>query len=138
MSSKPRNVLLVEDDPTILAEIADFLRRRDYHVVTAADLDAGMQALAHGVPHPDVVVTDVYLPDGEGLELLDYVNSRLPPPPRPRMIVMTGHLDARKADQAREDGAETVLLKPFSLRTLLTQLRDGAQGGTRPEACPAH
>ena len=115
-------ILVVEDDVEILDEIARFLRRRNYQVLTALDVDGGKQAL-EGQPHPDVLVTDVRLPDGEGLELLDQVQQRAMP--RPRVIVMTGHLDQRKVDQALQDGAETVLLKPFGLADLLKQLRAG-------------
>jgi DNA-binding NtrC family response regulator len=118
-------ILLVEDDNDILEEIAGFLRRRQYEVVTAPDFGSGRQALADEGHYPDVLLTDVHLPDGDGLDLLDDVNRRVPPPPRPRVIVMTGHLDAQKVGQAQRDGAERVLLKPFSLGTLLEQLRVG-------------
>jgi DNA-binding response OmpR family regulator len=119
-------VLLVEDDLEILEEIAGFLRRRNYQVLTAPDVVAGRQAL-EGQPHPDILVTDVRLPDGEGLELLDEVQRRAPGMPRPRVIVMTGHLDRQKVEQALQDGAETVFLKPFGLADLLKQLRAGLQ-----------
>lgn len=126
MASGNLTILLVEDDMDILDEIAGFLRRRKYEVVTAADFGSGVQALSDEGRYPDVLVTDVHLPDGDGLALLDHVNRRSPPPPRPRVIVMTGHLDAQKVGQAQRDGAERVLLKPFSLGTLLEQLRVGA------------
>lgn len=126
MTDQTGIVLLVEDDPDILEEIAHFLRRRKFQVVTAPDFDSGMQALADVALSPDVLVTDVNLPDGDGLDLLNHVNGRPRPPSRPRVIVMTGHLDAQKVEQARRDGAETVLLKPFSLGDLLDQLRQGA------------
>ena len=125
MAAGKLTVLLVEDDTDILEEIAGYLRRRQYDVVTAPDYGSGRQALSDEGRYPDVLVTDVHLPDGDGLDLLDHVNSRIPPPPRPRVIVMTGHLDAQKVGKAQRDGAEMVLLKPFSLGTLLQQLRAG-------------
>ncbi|MBX3501322.1 MAG: response regulator [Alphaproteobacteria bacterium] len=125
MATGKLTILLVEDDTDILEEIAGYLRRRQYEVVTAPDFGSGRLALADEGRYPDVLVTDVHLPDGDGLDLLEHVNSRTPPPPRPRVIVMTGHLDAQKVGQAQRDGAETVLLKPFSLGTLLQQLRTG-------------
>lgn len=122
-------ILLVEDDTEILDEIAQFLRRRKYHVVTAPDYDSALRALVDHCQYPDVLLTDVHLPDGDGLELLGHINRRTPPPPRPRVIVMTGHLDAEKVGQAQRDGAEKVLLKPFSLGVLLQQIRQGAESG---------
>lgn len=120
-------ILLVEDDLAILEEIASSLRRRQYDVVTATDFGGGMRALDDEDWHPDVLLTDVNLPDGNGLDLLGHVTRREPPPPRPRVIVMTGHLEANKAEQVQRDGAEEVLFKPFSLGPLLKLLREGAR-----------
>lgn len=118
-------VLLVEDDVAILEEIASSLRRRAYDVVTATNLGGGLKALDDEAWYPDILLTDVNLPDGNGLDLLDRIANRTPPPPRPRVIIMTGHLEAHKAEQARRDGAEKVLFKPFSLRPLLQLLHEG-------------
>lgn len=126
MPTSARTVLLVEDDVDILEQIAGYLRRRNFHVVTAPDFDSGQRALEDAGRYPDVLVTDVNLPDGDGLDLLAQVNRRIPPPPRPRVIVMSGHLDEPRARKAAADGAAAVLMKPFSLGTLLGHLRPAA------------
>jgi DNA-binding response OmpR family regulator len=122
MANSGQTILLVEDDIHILDEIAGYLRRRNFHVVTAPNFGSGQQALRDEGSYPHVLVTDVNLPDGNGLDLLDEVNRRTPPPPRPRVVVMTGHLDQQAANKARRCGADAVLLKPFALRALLDQI----------------
>jgi DNA-binding response OmpR family regulator len=123
MSANALKILVVEDEVGILEEIADFLRRRRYDVSTSADLGGARRALADSSAWPDIVVTDVKLPDGDGLDLVRELGAN--DPPRPRLIVMTGHLDQDSVDDARQKGAEAVLMKPFPLRSLLRQI-DGS------------
>jgi len=122
MSAQALRILVVEDEPGILEEIVDFLRRRRYDVSSSVDLDSARRALADASAWPDVVVTDVKLPDGDGLELVRELGANAE---CPRLIVMTGHLDQDAARDARQQGAEAVLMKPFSLRALLKQI-DGS------------
>jgi CheY-like chemotaxis protein len=114
--------LVVEDDTVILDEIAEYLRVRQFEVVTSPDFRSGQRALADAASPPDILVTDVNLPDGDGLEFVTQIKCATPPPPRPRVIVMTGHLDDAGVESAKANGAEAVLLKPFRLRTLLQQI----------------
>jgi len=123
MSGHVLRILVVEDEPGILEEIANFLRRRQYDVATSADLGGARRALADAPALPDVVVTDVKLPDGDGLDL---VRELVATSDRPRLIVMTGHLDQDSAADARQRGADAVLIKPFTLRTLLRQIDSNA------------
>ncbi|MBX3499957.1 MAG: response regulator [Alphaproteobacteria bacterium] len=123
MSANALKILVVEDEVGILEEIAEFLRRRRYDVSTSGDLGGARRALADSSAWPDVVVTDVKLPDGDGLELVREIGANAAP--RPRLIVMTGHLDQDSARDARQQGAEAVLMKPFALRALLRQI-DGS------------
>lgn len=124
MSADALKILVVEDELGILEEIAAFLRRRSFDVATSGDLGGARRALADSSGWPDVVVTDVKLPDGDGLELVRELGGNAN---RPRLIVMTGHLDQDAAQDAREQGAEAVLIKPFALRVLLRQI-DGSAG----------
>ena len=124
MSAGALKILVVEDEAGILEEIADFLRRRRFDVSTSGDLGAARRALADSDAWPDVVVTDVKLPDGDGLELVRELGAN--ELTRPRLIVMTGHLDQDSVRDARQRGAEAVLMKPFALRALLKQIDEPA------------
>lgn len=127
MSGNALKILIVEDEIGILEEIAAFLRRRSFVVLTSGDLDSARRALADSSAWPDVVLTDVKLPDGDGLDLVRELSANTE---RPRLIVMTGHLDQDSVRDAREQGAEAVLMKPFPLRSLLKQI----DGSTTPAA----
>jgi DNA-binding response OmpR family regulator len=129
MEAAAQTVFLVEDEEAILEGIADFLRRRKFSVTTANCFRDAQLALAAMASPPDFVITDVRLPDGNGLDLVRDITSRQP---RPRIIVITGHLDKDAVEHARTSGADAVLLKPFPLRSLLAELRGGDPGASTP------
>ena len=118
--ASPLRILLVEDEEAILQEIAEYLTRRRLTVATAPSFEGAQKALAAAGRDLDVLVTDVRLPDGDGLDLVQQIGASAAP--RPRVIVITGHLDQDSADAARGSGAEAVLLKPFALRALFDRI----------------
>ena len=120
MTGNAPKILLVEDEEAILQEIAEYLRRRRLNVSTSASFEAAQRALAESGNDLDILVTDVRLPDGDGLDLVHQIGAS--PEPRPRVIVITGHLDQQSVTAARDSGAEAVLLKPFSLKSLFERI----------------
>ncbi|MGE0420943.1 MAG: response regulator [Reyranellaceae bacterium] len=120
MTATPLKILLVEDEEAILQEIAEYLRRRRLDVATSASFESAQRALAEAGSDLDVLVTDVRLPDGDGLDLVQQIGASSGP--RPRVIVITGHLDQQSVTIARDNGAEAVLLKPFALKTLFERI----------------
>lgn len=121
-----RLVLLVEDEIELLAEISAFLRRRGHEVRTASNFDDALEQLKDCSDRLDLLLTDVRLPGGSGLDLLRSAGGNSEN--MPRRVAMTGHLDQEGIDQAEASGAEHVLLKPFSL----SELNRAIQAGTRP------
>ncbi len=111
-----RLVLLVEDEIELLAEISAFLRRRGHDVLTASNFDEALDRLKDCAHRLDLLLTDVRLPGGSGLDLLRSAGAV--GTNAPRRVAMTGHLDQEGIDQAEASGAEHVLLKPFSLSEL--------------------
>jgi two-component system KDP operon response regulator KdpE len=96
------------------------LEETGHRVTTAASVaDAVAAALADA---PDVLLLDLTLPDGEGLQILDRLRaaSRLP-----RVAVaLTGHDDEAIALRCAAAGCREVLLKPVPVRQLLAKLGD--------------
>ena len=121
-----RLVLLVEDEIELLAEISAFLRRRGHEVRTASNFDEALAQLRDCSDRLDLLLTDVRLPGGSGLDLLRSAGADSEH--IPRRVAMTGHLDQEGIDQAEASGAEHVLLKPFSL----SELNRAIQAGLRP------
>lgn len=107
------NVLLVDDDDAIRTVVAHALRRAGHRVRTVAcvaDLDRELQ---QGLP--DVLLTDVVLPDGDGIEIAARLNAASPEVP---VIVLSARNTLTTAVRANEAGAYDYLPKPFDLDTL--------------------
>jgi DNA-binding NtrC family response regulator len=112
-------VLVVDDEPDIVRELAVLLRRRGFAVQTADSLAGARQALADGEP-PHLIVSDVRMPGGSGLELLDDDLGAKPP----GIIYVSGHLDGDEAKAVLKRGALAVLPKPVDTRRLVSLLRE--------------
>lgn len=134
MAHTVQSVFLVEDEEAILEGIADFLRRRKFTVTTATRYREAQSMLAAMPSPPDAIISDVRLPDGSGLDIVRDIASRSP---RPRIVVITGHLDRDAVEHARTSGADAVLLKPFALRALLSELTRAEQGAPAGAAVAA-
>jgi two-component system KDP operon response regulator KdpE len=113
-------VLLVEDDDAV-ARVLGIMIGRDGHAVTrAATLKEARQALASH--RPSVVLLDVKLPDGSGLDLLDDLAST-PGLEEVPVVVLSG-VAPTSNDRPRGDRVVEWLIKPFAERELLRALRD--------------
>ncbi|HTU03417.1 MAG TPA: sigma-54 dependent transcriptional regulator [Candidatus Sulfotelmatobacter sp.] len=103
-------ILAVDDDPDILAVLAEVLKREGYEVATAA---TGADALARGREEAfDVVVADIRLPDLDGLQVLKAFRETSPDV---AVILMTAFGTVEMAIQAIKAGAYDYIPKPFKL-----------------------
>lgn len=108
-----RTVLLVEDDDLVRAALSMSLRKENYNVVPARAIDEGLTAFdANPI---DVVVTDLLMPGGTGLELLRRIEDR---DPRVPVIIITAHQSVEAAAEAVREHAFDYLTKPVSLQQL--------------------
>ena len=136
MERRAQRILLVDDDPHVLESIGESLRRYHHDVTTVASLAAARAVLADGVtPAFELIVTDVRLADGSGLQLAHEVLANLAP--RPRLLVISGYLDDPQLTALLVNGNAEVLLKPFPLRTLLQHV-DGPVQTQATSGDPAH
>jgi two-component system nitrogen regulation response regulator GlnG len=125
-------IIIADDDRSIRTVVRQALMRAG-HSVRTTDTAAGLWKLVEeGVG--DVIVTDVLLPDGNGLDLLPLVSARRPDVP---VIVMSAQNTLATAVRATEQGAFDYLPKPFDLeelnRTVTSALAGIRQRAPRPE-----
>ena len=109
-------ILVVDDDPIICQLITRVLTPQGYTVTTARDSDAALTALAAG---PDLVLSDVYLPDLDGLTMMAHIRQTAPELP---IIAMSAACDAQAllaADDRLQRWPIPFLPKPFALAALL-------------------
>jgi len=113
----PTHILVVDDEVSIHELVAEYLRGRGWSVDVARDGREARALLAAG--RYDVMLTDLKLPDVEGLELVRHAARRLPAVPG---VVMTGYATVEGVVRALRLGAADFVLKPFKLRDLYTLL----------------
>ena len=109
-------LLFVDDDPRA-HDTLELVLPQQYELLSAATLAEGERVVAGG--DVDLVLLDLVLPDGSGLELLRRVRGM---PLGPPVVVLTGHADVRMTVDALRAGANDYLVKPYELRTLLATL----------------
>lgn len=121
-----RRILLVDDDPDSLEGMRSLLVAWGYEVETAEDGRAALDKV--GVIHPSVVITDVRMPEMNGLELLEAVRRDEPAIP---VVVLTAHVTSEARRRAVEHGAFAFLPKPVEAAKLKTLLASalGQEGG---------
>lgn len=120
MGSPPRHLLVVDDEPHIGVLLRLQFERRGYRLTVARSLAEARRALAAG--RPDVILLDLHLPDGLGLELLGELRHSDATRHLP-VLVLTAEGDERVL---RETGRldATVLTKPFSPSKLTARVLD--------------
>jgi CheY-like chemotaxis protein len=116
-----RLVLLVDDDPDFCLVMSQLLRLCGFRVAIAAD---GIEALDLLAKQPvSVMMTDLFMPRMDGIELLRNLQHR--GGPSPAIIAVTGNLHAGRSTTAAAAGllgAQAVLIKPFSKHQLLNAI----------------
>lgn len=115
--SEPKKVLVVDDESQITRVLRHSLTAHRYDVRTAAD---GLSALEtfHDW-HPDLIITDLQMPEMDGIELCREVRrlSTLP------IIVLSVKGEERTKVAALDAGADDYVLKPFGIDELLARVR---------------
>ncbi|MFM9829396.1 MAG: nitrogen regulation protein NR(I) [Sphingomonas sp.] len=117
-------VLVIDDDAAIRTVVGQSLRRAGFDVKTAATLAELRTTVAQGLP--DVLVTDVVLPDGNGL---DAVAALIAAHPQLPVIILSAQNTLTTAVRAAEVGAYDYLPKPFDLDALTNAVKGALRRG---------
>jgi DNA-binding response OmpR family regulator len=116
--SRPPKILVVEDEPKMVAGLRDNFEFEGYEVITAADGVEGLQrALGEA---PDLVVLDVMMPRLSGLEVCRQLRAQRGSIP---IIMLTARGQEVDKVVGLELGADDYVTKPFSIRELLARVK---------------
>jgi len=123
MSAEAR-VLVVDDEPAILRAVRANLSRHGFRVDTAS---TAQEAIEQTQMRPDLVLLDLGLPDGDGLELITTIRQQSQAP----IIVLSARGAEREKVRALDLGADDYLTKPFGLDELYARIRVALRHSTR-------
>jgi len=110
------NVLIIEDDPTMLRGLKDNFAFKGYRVSTAADGEAGLKAALD--EKPDLIILDIMLPKINGYEVCRLVRKEGLDMP---IIMLTAKSEESDLLLGLDTGADDYVTKPFSIRELLAR-----------------
>ena len=116
-------VLLVDDEREVISSISRYLRLHQFDVVGASCVTEGVASLAQAASRKerfDAVVTDLSMPDGDGLDILRAVRRLLPGCP---VLLLTAYASVPSSVEAMRLGAVTILEKPIPMQQLEQELR---------------
>jgi DNA-binding response OmpR family regulator len=123
-------LMLVEDDRTMLSLLTTLLEMQGYQIVTALGKEAVLQAARR--ERPDLVLMDVFLAEGDGVELLSALRGE--DDLAQVKVIMTSGMDLE--DRVREAGADGFLLKPYTPEQLIRMIETNL-GGNPSDATAA-
>jgi DNA-binding NtrC family response regulator len=121
MAGKQKTLLIVDDDEGMRDTLTAILRR-DYHVMTAASGEAGLDQLSR--THVDLMLLDFRLPHMNGLEVLKHVKETYAPV---EVIVISAVSEVETAVQAIKQGAYHFITKDFEYDALRSLVRNASE-----------
>jgi DNA-binding response OmpR family regulator len=111
-------ILVIEDDPVAVRLLQHALGRVGHDVDVARDVASGKAAAQNG--RYDLMILDLFLPDGSGWDVLRHLREDLSVPYP--ILLLSGHRLAEFLDRAQAAGAAGYVMKPFSIRDLLAEV----------------
>ena len=110
MESSRYKILIVDDEPSITALLDSFLGSQGHLCETATDGKAALERVSQN--HFDVVITDILMPEMDGITLTRKLSKQFP---NLFIMVMTGYYDENSMERAIAAGAHEFIKKPFTL-----------------------
>lgn len=122
-------ILIVEDDLTFGTMIQTWLKKKGFEVDKATSVGAA-QRLWQDSPCYDLILSDLRLPDHDGLDLLEWLHRQGVTVP---FIVMTSYAEVQNAVHAMKMGATDYVAKPFPPDVLLDKIREAIGKKSEPK-----
>ena len=116
---RPGNILIVDDDPTLLEMVQSFLTDEGYKTATCNNGTEALERIASG--GLDLVILDLKLPDVDGYEICKKIRQD-PDMGNLPIIMLTGYTTVEDRIRGIEDGADDYITKPFNLSELKARI----------------
>ncbi len=126
-SAMPK-ILIIEDDAAFCQMLQRFLGRHGHEVEISFNAPEAKEALKK--QQFDLVVTDLRLPDYDGIRMLSHIKDTAP---ATQVIIMTGYAEVGTAVSAMKKGAYDYISKPFTPEEMLMVISNALQAGKSPE-----
>jgi len=126
MTDPVKKILVVDDEPQLTRVLRTGLKSHGYEVRAAADGLAGFEAFSDW--HPDLVITDLAMPNVDGLELCRRVRAISQVP----IIVLSAKGEEKTKVEALDLGADDFVTKPFGIDELLARVRASLRRANTP------
>ena len=123
------SILIIEDDVTFSFMLKTWLGKKGFEVDTATSVSDARRRLEEG--KFDLVISDLRLPDGDGIEFLKWMKETHAALP---LIMMTSYAEIQTAVQAMKAGAADYIAKPLNPEELLAKIRETLSGLETEEA----
>ena len=117
-----KTILVIEDDVSFCKLLEKFLIKNGYEVATAFSADEARNKIK--TKQYDLIITDLRLPDADGIVLLSEIKTQYPDVP---VILMTGYSDVATAVKAIKNGATDYISKPFNPQEVLLVITNALQ-----------
>ncbi|MGV3525350.1 MAG: response regulator [Candidatus Sericytochromatia bacterium] len=125
MQENVPRILIIEDDKPILNFLKSSLLNKGYKVTAVESGEEGLSQAAQNVP--DMIITDLGLPDMDGLEVVSRLREWTDLP----IIILSAREKEKDKVEALDRGADDYLTKPFGLNELLARIRVSLRHATR-------
>jgi DNA-binding NtrC family response regulator len=103
------DALIIDDESDICFLLSHFLKRKKISSLFVNSLKEAMDILLS--QKPDIIFLDNHLPDGKGIELIDYIKEKQP---KAKIIVISAYDSFKDREEASHRGADIFIGKPFS------------------------
>ena len=113
------SILIIEDDITFSLMLTTWLGKKGFSVTTSTSVNESKQKCVSA--SFDVILSDLRLPDGDGIDLLQWLKEKNPSIP---VIMMTSYADIQTAVKAIKLGASDYIAKPLNPEELLSKIKD--------------
>lgn len=104
-------ILVADDEENIVSLLKDFFEINDYDVITAYN---GKEAIEKSMQNPDIILLDINMPDGDGLEVCEKIRNYVSCP----ILFLTARIEDNDKIRGFASGGDDYIIKPFSIDEL--------------------